>query len=121
MDLVRLTLFLVFIFTAQSALADQVRAVCRELTETATLELEKGEKAKLTVYLKSSGDPVDGFTVQVFTFPMRKNPVPLAEVKSNRHGIAEFRDLLPATYHFQLKPGEKPLFSTQIGDMRLTK
>lgn len=110
-----------YLLVIDVAAAEEVKAFCRELYDTATIDLEPGEKADLTVYLKSSGDPVDGFILQLFKLPLKAGVSPIQELKSDRYGIVVFKGLTPGAYHFQFKPSDKPLLTTDIGDMRFKK
>lgn len=119
MALIRTLLFIPL--SAGLASAAEVRVMCREIAEIYSIEIEQDERVQLTVYLKSSGDPLDGYKVELYSFPLQRTARPLAEQRSNIHGTVTFRDLPPGSYHVQMKPEEKPVLTVEIGDMRLKK
>ncbi len=100
---------------------DTVKAVCFDLYETFQIDLGPGEKADLTVHLKSAGDPFNGYVLQLYRFPFRASAAPLKEVPADLNGVGAFRGLVPGQYHVQLKGADAAVLPVQIADMRLEK
>ncbi len=82
-----------------------------------TKELKAGEKATLTVHLKSLGDPVLGFEVALRD---GRNGKPLQVLSSNENGIVTFTAVEAGTYQIavQKKMNDRGgSSSTTVGDI----
>lgn len=80
-------------------------------------ELKTGEKAAMTVYLKSLGDPVLGFEVALRD---GKTGKPLQVLSSNEHGIVNFTAVASGAYLIavQKKMNDRGApSSTTVGDI----
>ena len=83
-------------------------------------ELNAGEKAKLTVHLKSLGDPVQGFQVALRDGTTGK---PREVLSSNEHGIVNFAAIEAGVYQIAVekKPTERGgTSSASVGDIIFT-
>ena len=80
-------------------------------------ELKTGEKASMTIYLKSLGDPVLGFEVALRDAQTGK---PLQVLSSNEHGIVNFTAVAAGAYLIavQKKMNDRgAISSTTVGDV----
>ena len=110
----------VFALLAAPCAAEEIRIVSTEVVETPVVDLEPKEKAIMTVYLMSAGDPLDGFTVELVRRPEGKV---IAKKISDANGVLEFPALGPGNYRVYFKRPEAVALksSTRIAEIRLEK
>lgn len=90
------------------------------LSDVYTKEIESGRKATVKIFLKSAGDPLDGYVIQFFQ-TSGKSPVLLAEKTSDASGIITLNGVVPSRYLVIFKRGVKPHLSVALGDVRIYK
>ena len=103
-----------------SAHAADIRVLCPELQEIPRLELGDRERAKMSIYLVSSGDMLDGYLIEV-VLPADGRTV--AKKVSDVYGELTFNALGPGVYKVYLrKPEDLTLKSSvRISEIRLEK
>jgi hypothetical protein len=97
-------------------LADPIVVATSASDEEKRLELPQFAKAKLIVYLKSSGEPLDGLVVE-----LRRLGADLSqkEERSEANGIVSFSGLTPGRYRFELRRTPQTGPSIGIGDFNI--
>ena len=116
----RILLLCLVLLTPIKAFAQTIEIVSRNIPDVYRLELAEGEKATITVWLKSSGDPLDGYTVQLWTMS-KGSPAVIAEKISDAQGVIFFRGMGSGRYLIVLKRTDKPQLTVDLGDMRLSR
>jgi len=104
----------------QSVLADTLEIAGGGLSDVYTKELPSTRKATVKIFLKSAGDPMDGYTVQFFGTSGHA-PVLLMEKKTDASGIITINGVAPSKYLVILKREAKPHLSVTLGDIRIFK
>lgn len=112
-----LAFFILSVFTPLLARAEQLNVRTQGGFSEFSQELKPGEKATMTVYLKSLGDPVLGFEVALRDGRTGK---PLQVLSSNEHGIVNFTAIGAGDYQIavQKKMNDRgAISSTTVGDI----
>lgn len=115
-----LFLLIAFSLAIPNAGADTIEISGTGLSDVYTKEIESGKKASIKIFLKSSGDPLDGYIIQLFK-TSGAAPVLLLEKKTDGSGIVTVNGVVPSRYLVALKRGDKSLLSVQLGDIRILK
>lgn len=111
---------LLVITAAGSSLADTIEISGGGLSDVYRKEIEAGKKATVKIYLKSAGDPMDGYTIQFFGTSGHA-PVLLVEKKTDASGIITLNGVVPSRYLIIFKRETKPHLSVSLGDIRIFK
>lgn len=109
-----------FFFFVNSASADKLEVLGGDSDDIHKVELAEGELGDLTVYLKSLGDELNGYTIYVIDDLDRQ----VASEVSTAVGIVRFTGIPAGRYRVQVEVkrsvrGVKVPVS--VGDMKLTK
>lgn len=111
---------LFLVFSLAPAFADTIEIAGGGLSDVYTKEISAGRKATVKVFLKSTGDPMDGYIVQLFLTTGRV-PELLDEKETDPSGMITFNGVLPSKYLVLLKRGSKHRLSVSLGDIRIFK
>ena len=107
-------------FVVQIAAADQVEVYSPETDNSRVLMLEGNELAELTIYLKSLGEMLNGYRVQLVNDVSKQ----IGENVSDVHGIVIFTKIPAGKYRIavEMKTNERGGPSRiSVGDLKLVK
>jgi hypothetical protein len=99
----------------RAASAEQVIVMNVDSYDQKLLSLDKGERADVVVYLKSSGEPLNGFHVVL----RKSGSGKISDVVSDNSGTIYFRDLGAGVYRLHLQPQPGMGESVAIGDFQV--
>lgn len=117
-QIIRTLIFFMILVTP--VLADTLEIAGGGLSDVYSKEIEAGKKATVKIFLKSAGDPIDGYIVQFFK-TSGSSPILLVEKTSDSSGIITLNGVTPSKYLVLLKRGDKPRLSVTLGDIRIYK
>jgi len=113
-------LFLFLYGFLSQAYAESIEIAGGGLSDVYRKEISAGKKGTVKIFLKSAGDPMDGYTVQFFETSGRV-PVLLSETKTDGSGIITINGVRPSKYLVILKRETKARLSVSLGDIRIFK
>ena len=112
-------IFGVLVLTApRVSLADTIRVRYQDSYEVVVYDLKESKAADIVVYLKSAGEPVDGFHIVLLG---KEDKDLRGVIRSNQHGEATFGDVPAGSYLIRLWMKKQRLArsTVRIGDVKI--